>query len=101
MSKNADKKFEIQTNRNRIFSEQFRREKVKDLLFRRITIKELCSLYGMSRSAVYKWLYLYGHVEKGTKTVIEMESEAKKTQLLQVRLAELERIIGQKQLEID
>ena len=30
-----------------------------------------------------------------------MESESKKTKFLQTRLAELERIIGQKQLEID
>jgi hypothetical protein len=30
-----------------------------------------------------------------------MESEAQKTKLLQQRVAELERIVGQKQIEID
>ena len=33
--------------------------------------------------------------------VVEMESEASKTKNLQARIAELERVIGQKQLEID
>jgi transposase len=41
------------------------------------------------------------HLKKGVNQVIEMESESRKTKLLQERLAELERVIGQKQLQID
>jgi hypothetical protein len=44
---------------------------------------------------------LYSQAERGVKTVVQMESEAQKTLLLQQRVAALERIIGQKQLEID
>lgn len=101
MSAKKDKKFQIETKYNRSFSESFKKEKVQDLIEKRISVRELCSLYSLSRTSVYKWLYLYSNVEKGTKTVIQMESEQHKTQVLQQRVAELERTIGQKQLLID
>ena len=44
---------------------------------------------------------MYCEAEKGVKTVTQMESEQFKTQLLLQRVAELERTVGQKQLEID
>jgi transposase len=61
----------------------------------------LCKLYEVSRTSVYNWIYLYSEAEKGIKTVVQMESEMFKTKQLQQRNAELERIIGQKQMEID
>ena len=86
----------------RTFSEAFKREKVKDLVEKRISMKQLCSLYEVSRTAVYKWLYAYSpHHEQKTILVVQMESEAHKSQMLQQKVAELERIVGQKQLELD
>jgi transposase len=55
----------------------------------------------LSRTAVYKWIYAYSDLELNVKMVVEMESEASKTQQLLERNAELERFIGQKQLEIE
>ena len=101
MSNKGDKKFQTESKYNRYFSESFRREKVKEVINGRLKVRELCSLYGLSRTSVYKWLYLYSEVEKGVKTVVQMESEAFKTKVLQQRVAELERVIGQKQLELD
>ena len=101
MSNKGDKKFQTESKYNRYFSESFRREKVKEVINGRLKVRDLCSLYGLSRTSVYKWLYLYSEAEKGVKTVVQMESEAFKTKLLQQRVAELERVIGQKQLEID
>jgi transposase len=93
-------KLEIRTNRH--FSEEFKKSKVKELLEKQITVTELSRLYGVTRNAVYKWLYKYSpYHEKRTTLVIEMESESFKTKRLQERVAELERIIGKKQLEID
>ena len=101
MAKRADKKFQTGTKYNRTFSAEFRKSKVKELTSGRLKVRELCELYSVSRTSVYKWLYLYSEAEKGIKTVVQMESEAFKTKLLQQRVAELERAVGQKQLEID
>lgn len=92
----------ISTKHNRHFSEEFRRQKVKELCEKTIKIKDLCELYDISRTTVYKWLYLYSpHHERGTRQIVEMESEAHKTKLLLQRVAELERTVGVKQMEID
>ncbi len=101
MTNPTDKKFQTNSKYNRGFSEEFRKTKVKELLSGQLKVRDLCALYGLSRTSVYKWLYLYSEAEKGVKTVVQMESEAFKTQLLQQRVAELERVVGQKQLEID
>lgn len=101
MAKRNDKKFQIQSKYNRVFSEEFKRSKVKDLKNGLISMADLCKLYSVSRASVYKWLYLYSEAEKGVKTVVQMDSEQFKTKQLLQRLAELERIVGQKQMEID
>lgn len=95
-------KLAIDSKYNRSFSEQFKRDKVKDLVEKRISAKQMCDLWHISRTTVYKWLYKYSpYHSSGTKMVVQMESEAHKTLQLLQRVAELERIVGQKQLEID
>ena len=86
----------------RIFSEEVKKKAVKDLTGKRTTIKALMNEHQISRQTVYKWLYKYSpyHEQKCT-LVVQMESEETKNSGLQKRLAELERIVGQKQLEID
>ena len=95
-------KQKLEIRQQRFFSEEFKKSKVKDLVEKRITIVEICKLYGVARSAVYKWLYKYSKDhQKKPIFVVQMESEAQKTMYLQQQLAELERVVGQKQLEID
>ena len=96
----SESKLEIRTRR--YFSETFKKEKVQELIDKRTTIQKLSDLYGLSRTSVYNWLYQYSpHYEQKSRQVVEMESESQKTQFYQNRVAELERIVGQKQLEID
>lgn len=88
-----------QTKRH--FSESFKKEKVKLIVENKTTVRQISDLYKVSRASVYKWVYKYSHLQPGITTVVQMESEEQKTNYLQNRVAELERIIGQKQLEID
>ena len=93
-------KFEVKARR--CFSEEFKKSKVKELVEKQITVVQLSRIYHVTRAAVYKWLYLYsGQHRQKTTLVVQMESESYKTQRLQQQVAELERIIGQKQLEVD
>ncbi len=101
MSKSIAKKEIINGKYNRHFSEAFKWEKIKEIEKGVLSIGVLCKLHSISRTTVYKWIYLYLSIEKGIKTVVQMESEQHKTLYLQQRLGELERIIGQKQMEID
>ena len=94
-------KFQIQEKYNRTFSESFKRKKNKEILENRLTVREVSELYEVSRTAVYNWLRQYSPLERGVKQVIQMESEALRTKRLKEQIAELERVIGQKQLEID
>ena len=92
----------LEIRKQRYFSEQFKRAKVKELVEKRLTIQQLCQLYEVSKTSVYKWLYKYSpHHQQNTTLVVQMESEAFKTQQLLQRIAELERAVGQKQLEIE
>ena len=97
-----DTKAKLEIKQRRCFSEQFKKAKVKELVEKRLTIRQLCQLYAVSKTSVYNWLYQYSpHHQQKTNLVVQMESEAFKTQQLLQRIAELERAVGQKQLEID
>jgi transposase len=99
MDKGQDK---IIYNKIRHFSEDFKKLKIQELEQKQVTIAKLVSLYGVSRSGIYNWVHKYSRqYNKTTRLVVELESESIKTDRLLKRVAELERIVGQKQLEID
>jgi transposase-like protein len=86
----------------RFFSEELKRRIVKDLEENIITISDVCREYTVSRTAVYKWMYKYSHhFHQSVRQVVELNSEVYKTHKLIERIAELERIIGSKQIRID
>lgn len=86
---------------NRRFSEVFKRERVAAIEAKQITIAQTTRVYGISATSLYKWIYRYSDKTKGTRVVVEMESEGKKIEGLLQRIAELERIVGQKQMALD
>jgi transposase len=99
MPKNKSK---LEIKPSKIYSKEFKKQKVEELLKKRITVMQLNRIYGISRTALYNWIYEYSpNHSRGTTLVVQMESESFKTQHLQQQVAELERTIGQKQLEID
>lgn len=104
LSNKLNKDFESSRKyrQNRRFSEAFKRDKVKKIESKHLKVSQVSDLYEITRNSVYKWLHKYGQkTEKGVKIVIEMESEEIKTKKLLELVGELERVIGQKQLEID
>lgn len=95
-------KEKLTIKQNRIFSEEFKKAKVKELISKKIGVTELCRYLQITRASVYKWLYKYSpEHNRGVTLVVQMESEEQKTKYYMQRVAELERIIGQKQLEVD
>lgn len=95
-------KSKIEIRERRIFSEELKKKAVKELVSKRTTIRSLMSEHQVSAATVYRWLYKYSpHHEQKCTLVIQMKSEELKSRELQQRIAELERIVGRKQLEID
>lgn len=92
----------LQKKSIRTFSAAFKQEKVEDIERKQITVTQLCRNYKVSTTAVYKWINLYGSLQqKGERIVIEKESEAQKTGRLLKKVAELEQLLGQKQVEVE
>jgi transposase len=103
---NKDEKTKKSTSfvlrQRRIFSDEFKREKVAEIISGKTTIGKLSKLWDVSDSAIYLWLNKYSPAhQQGTTMVIQKDSEATKVLELQAKIAELERILGQKQLMID
>lgn len=86
---------------NRTFSEAFKRKKVREILEKKVKVHQVCDIYKVSRTSVYKWIYKYSELVKGTKLVLQMDSETMRTKYLQDQVKELERVLGQKQMEIE
>lgn len=91
----------IKERRYRRFSESFKREKVKEIAENRSTVSDICRVNEVSYTAVYHWINLYSNTNKPHRTIVEAKSDTTKILALQKKIAELERLIGQKQVQID
>lgn len=86
----------------RVFSDTFKKERVKEIDQGLVSVTELAKLYTVSKQSIYRWLYKYSiNHHKGVTQVVQMESESQRTKTLLKRVAELERVVGQKQLQLD
>ena len=88
--------------RSRTFSEAFKRQKVQEIDRKQTTVSEVSKAYQVRQNNVYKWIDKYSIKDKnGVCLVVEMESETKRVLALLQKVAELERVVGQKQIIID
>jgi transposase len=96
-------KMSIAQRRVRHFSESFKIEKVGEIESGKLRIYELVQEYEVSTASVRRWIAKFGTMKKKKpcKMIVETESDTKKMIELQKRVAELERVIGQKQILID
>jgi transposase-like protein len=95
-------KKELANKYNRVFSTELKQKIVLDFEKNRLTIPEICDLYGVTRTSVYKWIYKYSlSYQSNTKMVVQMESEGQKNKDLNRQVADLLQIIGKKQVELD
>lgn len=93
---------ERRTRQIRYFSSDFKIKRIWELENNLVKIADICRTHKVSRSSVYKWLYKYSTMaKKQVRQVIEAKSDTKKIELLNERVRELERVVGQKQLLID
>jgi transposase len=103
----SKKSTKLNIRQKRVFSEEFKREKVQELNAGLYSISScgsppVCKLWDVTSPAVYGWIYLYSpEHKKGTTMVVQKDSEAQRTSDLVHQVAELERCLGQKQMQLD
>jgi transposase-like protein len=87
---------------NRYFSEEFRKKKVEEIERGLASIAEISREYEVSRTSIYRWIYAYSmHRKRQVRQVVESKSDTRKIKELQKRIKELERMLGQKQFEVE
>ena len=91
-----------QPRQQRIFSTEFKKDLAEKIEMRQITIKEVKKLYNVSETSIRRWIYTNSkNIRQGSRMVGEKESEGYRVQQMMDRIAELERVVGKKQLEVE
>src|SRR5882724_4792044 len=86
----------------RYFSESFKVQKVREIERNLTTVTLISKEFGVTRPAVYKWLHKYSVLRaKQVRQIIEPMSDARKIEEMRKKIQELERLVGQKQIEIE
>ena len=86
----------------RIYSDDFKREIVSLFESGKYSVHQLERLYSISNPTIYKWIYKFSNFNAKGQRVIEMKSSnTDKLKAMELRIKELERMVGQKQIKID
>ena len=92
----------VRLNSRRIFSEEFKKSRVKEYEKGEYSVTELGKLFDIQQAVIYRWIYKYSIYNRKSYKIVEMkESSTKKVKDLEERIKVLERVVGQKQLNID
>lgn len=95
-------KMTVKERMSRNFSEEFKKQKVREIEQKISTASEVSRQYEVSLTSISRWLRKYSiNYSSGVKTIVETESDTRKLIDLQARIAELERLVGQKQIQLD
>lgn len=88
--------------KNRQFSDQIRRQAVKEFRCGQYTVIELAQLYQCCTQTIYNWIYKYSPADAPAINVVEMsDSSDQKLKELTRKIEHLERALGQKQMQVD
>lgn len=102
MANRAQFKMSTEERRSRRFSDNFKISKVREIEMHKTKVSEICEQYEVRSSNVYKWIDKFGTMKnKKERLIVETESDTTQLLALKKKVAELERIIGQKQILLD
>jgi transposase len=91
-----------QERRFRRFSDSFKIQKVQEIERGITRVTDICKEYEVTSTNVYRWIDKFGSMKnKQERLIVESQSDTKKILDLKRKVAELEQIIGQKQILIE
>jgi transposase len=87
---------------HRRFTEEFKRQLVREFERGELSVPQLSRLYGISNQLIYNWIYKFSTFnQKGSRIVEMKDSSAARLKEMEQRIKDLERAVGQKQIKID
>lgn len=92
----------IKLTRRREFSKDFKRARIREYESGEYTVRELSRLFDIQTTVIYRWIHKYSSYNQRSTVIVEMKDSAtKRLKDYEKRIAELERALGQKQLNIE
>ncbi|WP_116109421.1 transposase [Lewinella sp. IMCC34191] len=87
----------------RRFSLDFKRARVRDFESGTFSVSQMSRLYDIKGTVLYRWIKKFGQQATTPQAVIVEvpHSQTEKVKRLEARLAMLERLVGNKQIEIE
>lgn len=86
----------------RRYSQGFKQSRVDDFEKGNFTVAQLSRLYHIRTSTLYGWINRYSRYPKANAVIVEVpNSQTQKVKQLEDRIAELERSLGRKQIQLD
>jgi transposase-like protein len=92
----------LQERKARHFSQSFKIIKVREIESGATSVSQIKQQYQVSDATIYRWMHKFGSMsKKQERLIVETQSDTVELLALKKRVAELERIVGQKQILID
>jgi len=86
----------------RQFSPTLRKEIVGLIESGKLSVAAASREYNVSSTSIYKWIHRYStYNKKGAVLVVDKDTQSKKIEEMQQRIAELEQAVGHKQMKLD
>jgi len=86
----------------RTFSPTLRKDIVRLIESGKLSVAAASREYQVSSTSIYRWIHRYStYNKKGAVLVVDKDSQSKKLERLQQKIAELEQAVGHKQMQID
>ena len=102
MATKAQLPLTLSERHRRVFSTNFKILKVREIETGKSSISDISKAYQVSFTSIYRWIEQYGLMRnKKERLIVESQSDTQELLALKKKVAELERIVGQKQILID
>lgn len=102
MATRTEFELNLQERKARHFSKNFKIIKVREIESGATTVTQIKNQYQVTYATIYRWIHKFGSMsKKQERLIVETQSDTQELLALKKRVAELERIVGQKQILID
>jgi len=85
----------------KVYSEEWKRDKIRLLEQGKVRVIDLVRTYGVSDASIYNWKKKYGTLPATEKVVVELDSDYLKCVSLEKQLKEHENIIGRMHIQLE